>query len=176
MIEATFEVDMKAAKKGIGSILKAGESMAKSNSGKLAATCRKIARNSMRKAIKLSKKMQREIKAMGAGTVSLPGNPPLERTGPLKAFLIYAWDEKQKKYVIGPKRLPRTGLQARSLEFGVPTISSVLDASGKNRVVAKIPIKARPFMAPAMAKTMTPANVRRAYEKTFNKAFKKALS
>lgn len=173
MITPRFSIDMSGVTKGIRNVFDAAEAMAKSNSGTLAAKCRATAKNSMKKAAKLSKKMQAAIKAMGAGTASLPGNPPLERTGALKTFVLFAWDEKTKSYVIGPKRLPRIGLQAKSLEFGVPTVANVLD--GNKRKVVKIPMRARPFMAPALAKTMTPANVKKVYEKSLKRAVKSSL-
>jgi hypothetical protein len=50
---------------------------------------------------------------------SAPGQPPRSRTGLLKRFLLYSYDDRSGNVVVGPVRISRLGGEAPSLlEFG----------------------------------------------------------
>ena len=78
--------------------------------------------------------------------VSDPGKEPLDQTGLLRQFILYAYDPASGGVFIGPVKLNKPGLAAAALEHGGPSIN----AKGK-----RITIKARPFMGPALERKRT---------------------
>lgn len=92
---------------------------------------------------------RRSIRSRKQKEPSLPGQPPISRTGLLKRFIFFAFDPRNRSVVIGPERLDRKGRgDAPSLlEHG--GIGTVVDRTGKH---VKGKYRPRPFMGPAFAK------------------------
>lgn len=159
MIDPEFKISgLDEIKSGVSALLSGAERMAKNHSLILAAQTRKTARNSMKR----------------RRGVSMPGEVPQVKTGALKNFIKFAWDEKRGAAIVGPERLPRIGQSPRSLEVGMATIIKTRDKN-KNSVFVRVHLEPRPYMVPALEKIMTPANVKRTYEKSLGK-FVKSLS
>lgn len=177
MIDTEFNLNLEEIKAGFFSLMDGATRMARKNSEILGAQTRKAAQNSMKRFVKLSKKMQKEIKKREDASGyrlsgSLPGQPPLERVGLLKKHIYYAWDPKENHVVVGPVKLPRLGEVPHSLEFGMTTLNTGIDARGKP-IVIKVRLEPRPYMRPALDRVMEPANVARVYEKSLKKFVKK---
>lgn len=106
--------------------------------------------------------------------VSKPGQPPSNRTGYLREFIYFAYDDKRQAVVVGPARLngrAARNLAARTLEFGGPVVFKehlVADPAGKvfwtvnvgvNKHLGQTrtgtaTIQPRPYMMPALMKNL----------------------
>lgn len=164
MIIPEFSFTMKELQSGFFNVMTAAERMVRKNSEIMGAQVRLAAKRSMKKVARLS------VKGLAARTnkgsvASMPGEPPLERTGLLKKHIYYSWDAKEKKVIVGPSKLALRGKTPRALERGEPTIITTVDKSGAQKVI-EVPMKARPYMKPALEKICAPANVKRVYEKS----------
>ena len=171
MIVPTFNVNLEDLKANFfDRILDPVERMRRKNTEILAAQCRTAAQHSMRDVDKLKTKSGALKKGVAADKgkygwlYSAPGNPPFARVGLIKKFILYAWNPSTHSAFIGPMKLKHRGNVPRSLEFGLPTL--IESGFGKNRKVIQVPLKARPFMKPALDRVMAPANLKRVYEKS----------
>lgn len=166
MINPKMNLNLEGFKKQFFSnVMSAAERMVKKNTEILAAQTRRAAQNSMKRAEKLSKKRQGSLRVDFQGQrYSRPGEPPLEKVGLIKQHLFYAWDVTTRSAFIGPAKLNMRGSVPESLEHGKPTLIETGPA-GK-RVIIQVPMEARPYMRPALARVMAPANLRRVYEKS----------
>lgn len=166
MVNPSFNLNLDQFKKSFFSnVMDPVERMQRKNTEILAAQCRKAAKNSMKKAAKLSKKKQGLLKQGAGGEVySNPGEPPLEKVGLLKEHLYYAWNAATKSAFIGPMKLNKMGSVPESLEHGKPTL--IETGKKEQRKIIQVPVEARPFDRPALAKVMQPANLKRVYEKS----------
>lgn len=84
---------------------------------------------------------------------SAPGMPPYSRTGLLKRFIFYSWDNSSKSVVIGPEKLPIKGQVPHALEYGGATYAPEYDRDVNGRMISRerrVTIKPRPFMHPAL--------------------------
>ena len=126
---------------------------------------RKVARSSIKKKRRSKKKEQ----------VSQPGDPPFGKSGRLKSSILFGYDRQSDSVVIGPKGV-QTDTPPRALEYGGRSKTTVKvrkkkTASGGSarrktsstgakrkkttqRVRRIVTIKARPFMRPALGKTI----------------------
>lgn len=81
---------------------------------------------------------------MPAATSSRPGDPPRDKTGTLKRFILYSLDKSTMSVVAGAKLLKRKSKDAaKALEHG----GLAMTAKKKS-----IYVSARPFMEPAFEK------------------------
>jgi hypothetical protein len=90
--------------------------------------------------------------------ISRPGSPPFSRTGKLKQFIFFAYEERARSVVIGPARLNGTVATESlpALEYGGRSFKLERKYGGganarpqKRRTPIKV--AARPFMRPALA-------------------------
>lgn len=104
--------------------------------------------------------------------ISEPGKPPTNRTGLLKKFIFFSYDEKTKSVVIGPMLFRAGSVVPRLLEKGgsVPGNGKVLwvtnptsrddkgrfVSEGRSRVVVNgmMNYRPRPYMRPAFDKEL----------------------
>lgn len=166
MIIPEFSFDASELKSGFFSLMTDAERMARKNSEIMGAQVRLAAQRSMRKVARLSVKGRLERTGKGGDVASLPGEPPLERTGLLKKHLFYSWDAKQKAVVVGPAKLALRGDTPESLEKGKPTTISTYDPKTKQRKIIKVPMAKRAYMVPALEKVTKPENIAKIYEKS----------
>lgn len=81
---------------------------------------------------------------MPGATASRPGNPPRDKTGVLKRFILYSLDKQTMSVVTGAKLLKRKSKDAaKALEHG---------GLAMNDRKKTIHVAARPFMEPAFEK------------------------
>lgn len=170
MFSPLFTVDLESFKdEFFDRIMTPAKDMGKKNSWILAAQVRTTAKRLIKEYSKLSRKKQRELMSksggMQGGVRSNPGDPPLSWTGLLKNFILYAWDDKTREAYIGPAKLRYPGQVPHSLEFGVPTLITTWDNVGGRKTI-QVPMKARPYMKPALLKIIDPANIKKVYEKS----------
>lgn len=151
-----ISVTLKDFPRGIANILKASEAMMRRNNQILAGQIRLTAKRSMKQAPRTVNPRDR--------IYSRPGEVPYARNGAVKNFVRYGYDQHTKVWVVGPEKLNYTGATPQSLETGEPTTISV--RRGTTRQWVRIPFQARPFMRPAMAKIMTPDNIKKVYQKS----------
>jgi hypothetical protein len=105
---------------------------------------------------------------------SKPGQPPSNRTGFLREFIYFAYDDKRQAVVVGPARLngrAARNLAGRTLEFGGPVVFKehfVADDAGKvfwtvnvanNKHLGQTrtstaTIQPRPYMMPALMENL----------------------
>ena len=128
----------------------------------------KTTKNSIKPAEKHSQKAQTALRhAMhlrGASEVySQPGQPPLSKLGLLRNNIRYGWEEATKSVVIGPVKFNGRGNAPAALELGIPTLVRV--GKGSKTKMVMIPMRARPYMRPALAKAMLPENVKKFFKK-----------
>jgi len=98
----------------------------------LGAYCRKVARHSMKRSAK----------------PSLPGQPPHTHVGLLKNAIFYAYDRERRCVVVGPLRIHR-------IAYAGVSVPHVLEYGGRSCVRGRwVRIAARPYMRPALAKTV----------------------
>lgn len=101
---------------------------------------------------------RRSIRKAPAGKVSRPGQPPFSHPPHLlRDKIFYAWDPATNSLVIGPAKLNKPGSAPATLEQGGE--GTILlrgrrrqDGSREPTVVRRARFKARPYMAPALAK------------------------
>lgn len=123
---------------------------------RLGAYCKTVARNSIKTATKLTKKQRSNATwrtRSSTGRIepySQPGNPPLSKTGLLKKFIFFAWDDSSKSAVIGPAKFKKGDVPA-VLEYGGSVPVTV--TSGKTKRLVNVHIAARPYMGPALKET-----------------------
>lgn len=123
-------------------VLRAEEVATRKTLGKLGATVRKIARNS--------------IKTRGDNEHAPPGEPPIGHNGNprYKDWIFYYVDRSPKEVVIGPLLLPRKDSQIvpETLEYGgeVPVPTS----HKPNAPKVLVRQEARPHMRPALDKAV----------------------
>jgi hypothetical protein len=92
---------------------------------------------------------------------SKPGHAPKSHTGYLRHFLFFVFDESRKSVVIGPALLNQQNPDPKPvdqtvpgiLEFGGQAIKTVRYKSG-HKVDCPVSIAARPYMGPAMERTL----------------------
>lgn len=134
---------------------------------KAGALCRRIARQSMKEAGKVPRKdliqlaLSRGVEPRGmnrqqisdllasseAGLHAPAGHPPFSHVGLLKKFLFYVFDRSSFSVVTGPARLGgKLGKAPSVLESGGYVYHSILRRP--------VRIKARPYMKPALDKTI----------------------
>ncbi len=71
----------------------------------------------------------------GSYKASSPGEPPRSRTGLLKRFLLFSYDESSGNVVVGPVRISRLGGEAPALlEFGGVHTPTARQRSKRRRV------------------------------------------
>lgn len=104
--------------------------------GNFGGYCRRVARNSMRK----------------ARGPSQPGQPPHVHTGLLKNGIAYGYDASAGSVVIGPTPLKGMGIVPPLLEYGGRAMRRV--RAGKKRKDKMVTYAPRPFMGPAFDKTL----------------------
>lgn len=122
-----FESDM---------ILRMGSQANKLALKKAGGLVRRIARNSIRKIGKKRKPSE-------------PGNPPKSRTGLLKDFIFFVYEQQAENVLIGAARLNQTlGTAPHALEVGGRSLTN--RGTRRNKRIVSVNIKARPFMAPAL--------------------------
>lgn len=79
-----------------------------------------------------------------AGNPSKPGKAPKDRTGALKNFIRFAYDNRDRSVVVGPVLLPgRTDAQELLEKGGTATIEG-----------EQVNYEARPYMEPALEKRL----------------------
>lgn len=89
---------------------------------------------------------------------SKPGEPPRSITKLLRRFIFFAWDQSTQSVVIGPAQLNKSTGAPKTLEYGGKTSLVFTRSSSNNRIYQfrrRIYIKPRPYMRPALAKTIT---------------------
>ena len=78
-----------------------------------------------------------------------PGKPPSSHVGTLKRFILFAYDQRRRSVIIGPKKL-KPGTATVALEKGGR--STMLRWRRGRRKTVRIRVAKRPFMAPALEK------------------------
>ncbi len=86
------------------------------------------------------------------GQPARPGQPPKDRSGALKGFILFAYDKADRSVVIGPSLLPGRTDAPEALEKGKRTVRRVF--SGGKRVRKQVTYEPRPFMVPALEKRL----------------------
>lgn len=76
----------------------------------------RTARGSIRPA--MAENSKRRKRAAKPRPPSLPGSPPVNRTGLLRDHILFAYDPQKKSVVIGPELLSRSSMAQKRLEFG----------------------------------------------------------
>ena len=123
---------------------------------RLGAYCRKTAKNSIKDARRLSKKKRRESRWRRdrftgvAEPYSREGQPPLSKTGLLKKFILFAWDNSTKSAVVGAAKF-KDGNVPHALEYG--GVVNIATWEGGHHHVVSAYIRPRPYMRPALAET-----------------------
>lgn len=87
-----------------------------------------------------------------SGEPARPGQPPKDRSGALKGFILFAYDKQDRSVVIGPSLLPGRTDAPEALERGKRTVRRVFQ--GRKRVRKAVTYEARPFMVPALEKRL----------------------
>jgi hypothetical protein len=109
---------------------------------------RRVAMNSMRTVKSASQKKRKKQ------LVSRPGQPPFARTRFLKNRIFYAWDPAVRKTVVGPAKIGgRVSPNIPEVLEGGGVSRAIVIIDGK-RVPSTVRIEARPFMGPALKKTI----------------------
>ena len=82
------------------------------------------------------------------GAASKPGQPPKNRVGQLRNFILFSYEPADRAVIIGPTKLnQKIGNAPEALEYGGESVSAV-GPRGKRRKIA-VQIEARPYMHPA---------------------------
>lgn len=79
---------------------------------------------------------------------SRPGQPPLNQTGLLRRWILFAYDRDRESVVIGPAKINRPTMAPSVLEYGGTGIIETRK-DGK-AVTLRARIAARPYMNPAL--------------------------
>ena len=89
--------------------------------------------------------------------VSAAGQPPINRTGLLRNFILFSFDTATRSLVVGPAKLNVKSNAPNTLEFSGMSESQTVNRIGKGGGTYKVtrpPVKieARPYMGPALEK------------------------
>lgn len=123
----------------------------------------KVAKNSIKPAQRHSKLAQSKfVKGLGGEVYSQPGQPPLSKLELLRDNIRYGWEDITRSVVIGPVKFGRGNAPA-ALELGIPTL--IKTGHGAQVKMVMVPMRARPYMHPALAIAMRPENIKRFFDK-----------
>ena len=129
----------------------------------------RTAKNSIKPAEKHPKKMRAQFvrgnKNFNAAdeVYSKPGEPPLSKLGFLRENIRYGWEAPIRAVVIGPVKFNGRGNAPAALELGIP--SQVWIGRGANRRMVTVPMRARPYMMPALKKALEKKNMDKFFAK-----------
>ena len=83
---------------------------------------------------------------------SVAGQPPANRTGKLKRFIYFGYDESKNSVIIGPAKLSNTVSDTALISLEEGGITDVMDP--KTKKTGRKFVAARPFMLPAFDKEL----------------------
>lgn len=83
---------------------------------------------------------------------SVASQPPASRTGKLKRFIYFGYDEAKNSVIIGPAKLNNTVSDTALISLEEGGATDVFNPKTKQR--SRVFVAARPFMKPAFGKEM----------------------